>query len=99
INLYDIILSENNILLAYRVIKTNTGSKTAGCDKLTIDNYKYQNKIQFINDIREDLRKYHPDKVKRVMIPKPNGDKRPLGIPTMRDRLIQQMILQVIEPI
>lgn len=99
IDLFDIILSENNILLAYRIIKTNTGSKTAGCDKLTIDDYKYQDRNQFIKDIRDDLKKYSPDRVRRVMIPKPNGEKRPLGIPTMRDRLIQQMILQVVEPI
>ena len=55
INLYDIIISERNILLAYRIIKSNTGSKTAGVDNQTISDYKMKNKAQFIREIRESL--------------------------------------------
>lgn len=99
LNLYNHIISKENILLAYRNIKANTGSKTAGTDGLTIDQYKIENVDSFINEIRKSLRNYKPQTVRRVMIPKPNGKLRPLGIPTMRDRLIQQMFKQVLEPI
>lgn len=99
LNLYDIIISESNILLAYRNIKANTGSKTEGTDGLTIEDYKILDKDKFIQEIRKCLKSYKPNPVRRVEIPKPNGKKRPLGIPTMRDRLIQQMFKQVLEPI
>lgn len=99
INLYDIIISENNILLAYRTIKSNTGSKTAGIDRQTIQDFTIKNQDEFIKEIRLTMKDYKPQMVRRVDIPKPNGKTRPLGIPTMRDRLIQQMIKQVLEPI
>lgn len=98
--LYDLIIDERNILLAYRIIKTNQGSKTAGTDKYTIDNYKTMSKNEFVSLIRNALRSYKPKAVRRVMIPKGNTGKfRPLGIPTMLDRLIQQMFKQILEPI
>lgn len=99
LDLYNLIISENNILLAYRNIKSNTGSSTTGTDGITIDKYKIENKEIFIKDIRESLRDYKPQSVRRIEIPKPNGKKRPLGIPTMQDRLIQQMFKQILEPI
>ena len=99
INLFDLIVSKNNILLAYRNIKTNTGSKTKGTDGITISDYKIQNENKFIEDIKKALIDYKPQKVRRVRIPKANGKTRPLGIPTMRDRIIQQMFKQVLEPI
>ncbi len=99
LRLYEHIISKENILLAYRNIKANTGSKTAGTDGITIDQYKIENVESFVVDIRNTLENYKPQTVRRVEIPKPNGKKRPLGIPTMRDRLIQQMFKQVLEPI
>lgn len=99
LNLYEIITSESNILLAYRNIKANTGSKTSGVDNLNIDDYKIKNEQEFIDEIRNTLLDYKPNAVRRVDIPKSNGKTRPLGIPTMRDRLIQQMFKQVLEPI
>lgn len=98
-NLYDLVVSENNILCAYRSIKRNKGSETSGNDKITIENYKEFTKDEFVSFIRESFDNYEPDKIRRVEIPKPNGRTRPLGIPTMRDRIIQQCIKQVIEPI
>ncbi|MFG3613433.1 group II intron reverse transcriptase/maturase [Rummeliibacillus stabekisii] len=98
-NLYDLIISKENILLAYRSIKTNKGSQTPGTDRITIGKYKNLKQSEFISLIREKLRNYHPKAVKRVMIPKSNGDKRPLGIPAMIDRIIQQMFKQILEPI
>jgi RNA-directed DNA polymerase len=99
LRLYEHIISKDNILLAFRNIKANTGSKTSGTDGITIDKYKIENVDEFICGIRNSLRNYKPQTVRRVEIPKPNGKKRPLGIPTMRDRLIQQMFKQILEPI
>jgi group II intron reverse transcriptase/maturase len=98
-NLMDIITSRENILLAFRMIKSNTGSRTRGTDDLTIDDYKVLNEEEFIQRIRARLKNFVPHSVRRVYIPKPNGKSRPLGIPTMEDRLIQQAIKQVMEPI
>ncbi|MEK4872383.1 group II intron reverse transcriptase/maturase [Niallia sp. FSL W8-1348] len=100
-NLFNLIIDERNILLAYRNIKANKGSKTAGSDKYVIDNYKVMNKQEFITLIRTSLKDYKPKAVRRVMIPKgmDNTQFRPLGIPTMLDRLIQQMFKQILEPI
>ncbi|WP_053377446.1 group II intron reverse transcriptase/maturase [Paenibacillus sp. FJAT-27812] len=99
VNLYERIISRENILLAYRTIKSNTGSKTKGTDGLTIDDFKKTNIEEYIDYIRKCLENYKPNSVRRVEIPKSNGKTRPLGIPTMRDRLIQQMFKQILEPI
>jgi group II intron reverse transcriptase/maturase len=98
LRLYEIITSKKNILLAFRNIKANTGSKTKGTDGLTID-YKIKNEETFVEEIRETLKDYKPNSIRRVEIPKPNGKLRPLGIPTMRDRIIQQMFKQILEPL
>lgn len=95
----EIITSEENIKLAYRNIKVNKGSKTAGVDGKTIDNIKSWNTESLIANIQKSFEWYTPNKVRRVEIPKGNGKMRPLGIPTIRDRLIQQCVLQVLEPI
>lgn len=97
--LYNLITSEDNILLAFRNIKSNTGSKTKGTNGHTIKHIAKMDAHKMVKVIREKLSDYKPESVRRVLIPKPNGDKRPLGIPTIEDRLIQQAILQVLEPI
>ena len=98
-NLMQYINDEKNILLAFRNIKKNKGSVTAGTDNININLYKNMNCDVFINKIRESLKDYRPKAVRRVEIPKPNGKKRPLGIPCMEDRIIQQCIKQILEPI
>lgn len=98
-NLMDIIISEENIKLAYRNIKSNKGSKTAGADKKTILDLQKWEMQKLIQHIQRKFQFYVPNKVRRVEIPKGNGKTRPLGIPTIMDRLIQQAILQVLEPI
>ena len=98
--LLEIIGSEQNICLAYRNLKTNSGSKTAGTDGKTIEDIKGLSGREVIETVRKQLADYHPQSVRRVFIPKPGSDKkRPLGIPCIWDRLIQQCILQVLEPI
>lgn len=98
-NLMDKIISEANILLAYRNIKKNTGSNTKGTDGKTIANLAKLETKDLVMLIRNKLQNFQPQKVRRVEIPKPDGKMRPLGIPTISDRLVQQCILQVMEPI
>jgi len=99
-NLMRIITCENNIELAYRNIKNNTGSQTYGTDFMNIKDIEQINVDEFVRIIQRKFKNYQPKAVKRAEIPKEGSDKtRPLGIPTMYDRLIQQCILQVLEPI
>ena len=98
-NLMGIICSEENIQLAYRNIKRNGGSVTPGVDGITIRDIEQMPAEKYIRTVQKKLAWYKPKPVKRVEIPKPNGGIRPLGIPTMFDRLVQQSIKQVLEPI
>lgn len=102
-NLMELVLSRENILLAYRNMKSNDGSYTPGTDDLTIRDIgrltpdDVVEKVRFI--ITGSKHGYRPKPVRRKDIPKPNGSTRPLGIPCIWDRLIQQCIKQVMEPI
>ena len=102
-DLMDIILSRDNILLAYRNIKANGGSYTAGTDNKNISDIgclppeTVVEKVRFI--VTGSQHGYRPKPVRRKDIPKPNGKTRPLGIPCIWDRLVQQCIKQVMEPI
>lgn len=102
-DLMDLILSRDNILLAYRNIKANGGSYTAGTDNRNISDIgclppeTVVEKVRFI--VTGSQHGYRPKPVRRKDIPKPNGKTRPLGIPCIWDRLIQQCIKQVMEPI
>lgn len=102
-NLMDIILSKENILLAYRNIKANKGSQTPGTDKLTmkdIGNLPTNEVVERVRFIMSGSKHgYRPKPVRRKEIPKPNGKTRPLGIPCIWDRLVQQCIKQILEPI
>nr|YP_010388674.1 group II intron reverse transcriptase/maturase [Leontynka pallida]UPQ43841.1 group II intron reverse transcriptase/maturase [Leontynka pallida] len=98
-NLYPLIMSTNNIRLAYRNIKRNKGSNTPGTNNTTIKTVEKYTLAQLIHTIRKRLKNFNPHPVRRVYIPKPNGKMRPLGIPTYEDRLIQQCLKQVLEPI
>jgi group II intron reverse transcriptase/maturase len=98
-NLYDLIISEENIKLAFRTIKNNKGSYTRGCNKTNIINIKENEVGKVIKYVRNRLEDFRPHKVRRVFIPKPDGRLRPLGIPSIEDRLIQQCFKQILEPI
>lgn len=98
-DLMSVILSEANILLAYRNIKKNTGSRTAGTDGKTIDALALMMPDELVELVRRKVENFQPMMVRRVDIPKSDGRTRPLGIPTISDRLVQQCILQVMEPI
>ena len=100
-NLIHKICSTKNIVNAIRSISKNTGGRTAGVDGTTIKDVKNYNNIEMVEKIQRKLLSgnYQPKRVKRIYIPKPNGKMRPLGIPTIEDRIIQQSIKQVLEPI
>ena len=98
-NLISIIKTEENIRLAYRNLKKNTGSKTPGTDGKNIADLAKMSEAELISMVQQKIRWYQPQSVRRKDIPKGNGKTRPLGIPTIMDRLIQQCILQVMEPI
>ena len=96
--LIKVILSDENLNKAIKRVKSNKG--VAGVDKMTvyeIDKYFEKNKESIKQSILE--KKYKPQPVKRVYIPKSNGKQRPLGILTVIDRVIQQAVAQVLTQI
>lgn len=99
--LMPLITAEENIKMAFRTLKKNKGSRTAGTDNKTIKNLAKLSDERLIYLVQRKLSWYEPQAVRRVEIPKPNDPtkKRPLGIPTIMDRLIQQCVLQILEPI
>ena len=96
-DLLERVLSRENMVLAWKRVKANKGS--AGVDGLTIEETAEVLKTQWPK-IREEIESglYRPQAVRRVEIPKPGGGVRELGIPTVVDRLIQQALLQVLQP-
>lgn len=98
-NLISIITTEENIKLAYRNLKKNAGSKTPGTDGKTIADLAKMSEAELIQVVQRKFDWYQPQSVRRKEIPKGNGKMRSLGIPTIMDRLIQQCVLQVMEPI
>jgi len=97
--LYDKIFLEYVLQEAYKRAKRAGGSP--GIDGQSFADIESQGRGQFLHDLREDLRKrsYRPQAVKRVFIDKEDGSKRPLGIPTIRDRVAQTACKMVIEPL
>ena len=92
------IMGYQNILEATKRVKSNKGAP--GVDEMPVDEIESYIKEHY-EEIKEQVlnKKYKPQSVRRVYIPKANGKKRPLGIPTVVDRVIQQAISQVLSPI
>ena len=84
---------------AYRLAKANGGAP--GVDGVTFEQIESQGRQEWLQGLQQDLRSksYRPQPVRRVKIPKPGGGERPLGIPTLRDRVAQTAVKLVIEPI
>ena len=97
--LYDKVYREDILQRAWKQVKTNGGS--AGVDKVSLEQIEKHGVDKFLEEIKEDLLKgtYNPTPVKRVEITKDNGKIRPLGIPIIKDRVIQAATKIVIEPI
>ena len=97
--LLEAMVSEVTIVTAIHNIKSNKGSKTAGVDKVKVDKYLQMPKEEVIETVQRNMKHYLPKPARRVYIKKSNGKERPLGIPTMLDRIIQECVRIVIEPI
>jgi RNA-directed DNA polymerase len=97
--LYDKICREDILLHAYRLARANAGAP--GVDEVTFVQVEEEGLEAWLAGLRKELvsKIYKPDPVRRVMIPKPNGGERPLGIPTIRDRVVQTAAKIVLEPI
>jgi RNA-directed DNA polymerase len=98
--LYDKVYRADILGHAYRLVRANKGS--AGVDGLTFEGIERGEGVPaFLGELEEALKRksYKPEPVKRVMIPKGDGTERPLGIPTIRDRVAQMAVKLVIEPI
>jgi RNA-directed DNA polymerase len=98
--LYDLLSDSNWLRLAHDYVKQNAGSVTAGCDGITMTTFD-ENLEDNLRRITGELESetFTPDPVRRVYIPKPNGKTRPLGIPAIKDRIVQEALRMVLEPI
>src|SRR6202789_3369685 len=97
--LYDKICREDILSHAYKLARTNAGAP--GVDGITFEQIDASGLEAWLAGLRDELvtKTYRPDPVRRVMIPKPGGGERPLGIPTIRDRVVQAAAKIVLEPI
>ena len=98
-SLHDKICRADVLQEAWKSVRANHGS--AGIDGVSIEDIEEYGTDRFLSKIREELANetYMVSKVKRIFIPKQNGKQRPLGIPTVRDRVVQQAVKSIIEPI
>lgn len=97
--LFDKVYRKDILYQGWQQVKANQGS--AGIDRQTIEDIEFYGVEKLIVEIQEELKqgKYNPPPVRRVYIPKANGKERPLGIPTVKDRIVQTAMKVVIEPI
>jgi len=97
--LYDKLYRPDVLAHAYECCRVNAGAP--GVDGQTFADIEAYGRERWLGELAEDLRKktHRPQAVRRVWIPKPDGKQRPLGIPTIKDRVMQMAALVVLEPI
>jgi RNA-directed DNA polymerase len=101
-DLFNLVYDPTFLLVAWERVAANAGSKTPGIDRATVVWIESRIGVEvFLRDIRNQLkaRMFQPVAVRQVMIPKPNGKLRRLGIPTVTDRVVQAALKLVLEPI
>jgi RNA-directed DNA polymerase len=98
-SLYDKVCWPETLARAYRQAKANAGA--AGVDGVRFEDIESYGVDRWLGELRQELMEevYRPHPVRRVMIPKPGGGERPLGIPTIRDRVAQTAVVLILEPI
>jgi RNA-directed DNA polymerase len=101
-DLFNLVCDPVRLLVAWEHVAHNKGARTAGVDGLTARRVAAEGGVgEFLRDLSDQLKAgtYRPSPVRRRMIPKPGGKSRPLGIPTIRDRVVQESLKMVLEPI
>ena len=101
-DLFNLVCHPDYLLVAWDHVAHNKGARTAGIDGVTVRQIEQRGEIgAFLSGIAASLRDgtYRPSPARRVLIPKPGGKSRPLGIPTVADRVVQQSLRMVLEPI
>lgn len=95
--IYRILFNEEMFMLAYENIKSKPGNMTAGTDGKTIDGTTLNRIGKIIDNLKTES--YQPKPARRVYIPKKNGKKRPLGIPSFEDKLVQEVVRMILEAV
>ena len=100
--LFNLLRTKRLVELALDHVLSNAGARTAGVDGVTKQDLReVQARQKLMDEIHRELctKTYRPQPVRRVYIPKPNGERRPLGVPTIKDRVVQEMLRLILEPI
>ena len=95
--LYRLLFNENLYAIAYQSMAPKTGNMTKGTDGQTISGMSIKRIQSIIDKLRDES--YQPHPAKRIYIPKKNGKQRPLGIPSIEDKLVQKVIQMILESI
>ena len=95
--LYRILFNEEMFYIAYQRISANKGGMTAGSDNQTLDEMSLSRIHELITTLQDES--YQPKPARRVYIPKKNGKKRPLGMPSANDKLVQEVLRMILEAI
>jgi RNA-directed DNA polymerase len=103
-DMWNWIIHPHNLRLAWQRVASNRGARTAGVDGVTVHQVRHGLGVQrFLDELRQALQKgsYRPQPVRRILIPKQGkpGQTRPLGVPTVADRVVQAAVLNLLEPI